>query len=788
MLAAAISLTASGTALAAPGVSVYPSPGTRYAEPGSQISFRGVQALGIGTLTVVGSRSGVHTGSIQAHSDGQGGSFLPARPFTPGETVTVTTSLNVIGGNNGTFSFTVAVPAGAIQPMQLPMVPAGRNGIQHFRSRPDLLPASVTVTSRSARAAPGDMFVAPEAGPRQNGPMLLDPAGRLLWFYPVPHNQLAADFRVQNLDGQPVLTWWQGYQNNGSGRGVDVIFDRFYHRIAEVSAANGLQGADLHEFLVTPQGQAYIVAVFPVQWPGRKKPLVDSVVQEIDIKTGLVMFEWDALDHVPLSSSYFSFKSPGHVFDPFHINSVAFDRDGNPIVSMRNTWAVYKIDHQTGNLIWTLGSNRSSFKLGRGVAMAFQHNVVVQPDGTLTAFDDGAGPPVKHPQSRALRIALNTSTMTASLVREYDHSPPLLANFEGGAQLLPGGDLFVGYGQQPYFSEFDPAGHIDFDAHFTAPTDSYRAYRLPWNGLPSTSPAVAVSRGANGISTVYASWNGATAVVGWRVLAGTSPESLQPVADVPRRNFETAMPVHSEQPYFAVQALAASDRVLAISPSVGSGSTRLSIFGRDAFVRGGFGGISVGCFSSKPCSVAATISAGRTVVARTGREAIGAGTGGTVFFSLSPAGRSLLARARGHQLGVSVRLSGADRASTKADMTLVPYATRGRGPGTSFHRSASLSILGHTAFINHGGIGGLFVSCTASVACRTVTTVRSGGTVLATTGREFVGAQDLGNVFFKLSRAGQALLARNARNQLPVQVSVTAGRDVATAQIVLTRF
>ncbi len=72
---------------------------------------------------------------------------------------------------------------------------------------------------------------------------------------------------------------------------------------------------------------------------------MDAVIEEIDIKTGLVMFEWHALDHVPVSESFFKTNHRGHVYDPYHLNSIALDRDGNLLVSMRNTWAVYKVDH-----------------------------------------------------------------------------------------------------------------------------------------------------------------------------------------------------------------------------------------------------------------------------------------------------------------------------------------------------------------------------------------------------------------------------------------------------------
>ncbi|MBV8711007.1 MAG: hypothetical protein JOY56_04485, partial [Solirubrobacterales bacterium] len=220
MLAAVfVSLLMASRAVAQPpAVSVYPLPGSISSLPQTQITFRGIPASQIGSVQVAGSSTGAHGGTIQADSDGQGGSFMPSQPFAPGETVTVTTGLNVVGGSGGAWKFAVAVPFGTINPMKLPMVPAGSGGVQQFHSRPDLQPASVTVNKRSGAAYNGDIFLTPQYGPVQNGPMLLDPAGNLIWFQPVPPNQLATDFRVQQLGGQPVLTWWQGYTNNGSGR------------------------------------------------------------------------------------------------------------------------------------------------------------------------------------------------------------------------------------------------------------------------------------------------------------------------------------------------------------------------------------------------------------------------------------------------------------------------------------------------------------------------------------------------------------------------------------------
>lgn len=146
-----------------------------------------------------------------------------------------------------------------------------------------------------------------------------------------------------------------------------MILNRAYEQIATVKAGNGLD-MGLHEFLVTPRGDAYIFASSPVHLPGVGKPAVDSVVQEIDISTGLVLFEWHALDHIPLSASYFTPQGPGHIFDTYHANSIAVDRDGDLLVSMRNTSAVYKIDHQTGDVLWTLGGKHPSFRMGTGTS------------------------------------------------------------------------------------------------------------------------------------------------------------------------------------------------------------------------------------------------------------------------------------------------------------------------------------------------------------------------------------------------------------------------------------
>jgi hypothetical protein len=532
------------------------------------------------TIQVSGSRSGVHSGRLMADSDGRGGSFMPFTRFTPGELVTVATSLNVAGASNGTYQFTVAIPAGGIPYTRWPNAARVPNDVRRFHSRLDLAPSAVQVLKRGRGTAAGDIFVAPQFGPVQDGPMIVDSSGGLVWFQRLPHTESASDFRAQRYQGKPVLTWWEGYVTAGVGVGNDVIFNSSYQQIATVRAANGLS-ADLHDFEITPQGTAFLTAYYPVRWDassirhGRKNQIVlDSVVQEIDIPTGLVLFQWDSLDHVPVSDTFQAPppNTPQYArapFNYFHVNAVQIDSDATLLISARNTWALYKVNPQTGSIIWTLGGKRSSFRMGRGASFAWQHDVRVRSRGDtfVTLFDDGAGPPV-HDQSRGLKLKLDLKHMTARVSVQYKHSPPLLATFEGNAQQLPNLDLFIGWGAEPYFSEYNARGRLIFDARFVDGNASYSAFRLPWAGTPAVPPAAAVSgRGRN--TTVYASWNGATAVAGWRVLTGRTATALRPARAVRKQGFETAIKVGLRR-YFAVQALDARGRVIGVSRAMRS--------------------------------------------------------------------------------------------------------------------------------------------------------------------------------------------------------------------------
>jgi hypothetical protein len=561
----------------APPVVVSPLPGTPDANPATQISFLGAPASELRDIVVAGSRSGRHTGRLRYYSTHTGGSFFPSLPFEPGERVTV--SATIVGAGTprriGT-SFTVSSPYALPSPAASIPVAATSTNVMRFYSRRDLVPPAVTVTAAAADPTLGDVFVSPESGPGQAGPMILSPAGMLVWFDPLPAGTRAFDLNLQSYRGAPVLTWWQGEVVDGHGQGVDVIESARYTPLATVHGGNGLF-ADLHDFRVTPQGTAWITAYAPQHQDlrsigGPQSGLInDCVVQEIDIKTGFVMFEWHALGHVAISDSYsqVTHASTG-VFDFFHIDSVDPLATGGLLITARNTWTAYLISQTTGAVIWRLGGKQSTFTLGTGVPFAWQHDAYLLPDGTISLFDNEAAP-AQAPQSRVLDIALNASAKTATLVHQFTHpGQPVLAQSQGDVQPLSNGDDFVGWGQAGQVSEFSPTGVLTFDMQLAAPTSSYRAFRYAWNTDPVTRPALAVAPAANAATQLYASWNGATDVASWRVLAGPSPTALAALQTYPSQGFETSILAPTTAPYLRVQALSANGALLQSSSVVKS--------------------------------------------------------------------------------------------------------------------------------------------------------------------------------------------------------------------------
>ncbi|WP_238343043.1 arylsulfotransferase family protein [Nocardioides cynanchi] len=370
-----------------------------------------------------------------------------------------------------------------------------------------LPPPPVTVTTDRAGSAGGDIFVSPfgQAATYGNGAEILSPDGKhVVWFHAAPAGQEIADFRTQTYRGKPVLTFWQGTGLGGLAHGTDYIYDDHYRRIATVQAGNG-QSADGHEFQITGRNTALVLSyatatadLTAIGGPAHQK-VIDGIVQEIDIRTGRVLFEWNSADHVPYSESEQPLPASADTpWDWFHVNAVKTDGRNHLLIDARNTWTAYQVDRHSGAIDWKLGGKDSSFSLraadgqvlnSAGRIFAWQHDAEAHGHHTYTVFDNeaagaantGTGVISELPYSRAVTIELDRRARTATLVDSADQPLDQLASSQGNTQLLGNGDLFTGWGSLPELSESSPSGEVVFDAHFPSGVNSYRAYRLPWH-------------------------------------------------------------------------------------------------------------------------------------------------------------------------------------------------------------------------------------------------------------------------------------------------------------------
>ncbi|RRO16749.1 hypothetical protein EIL87_12695 [Saccharopolyspora rhizosphaerae] len=451
-------------------------------------------------------------------------------------------------------------------------------------SRPDLHPPLMEIITPASGTERGHVLLTPTGahtmdpsaaaprGPIQPGAMLMDDTGQAVWFGPAAEG-VNFDLKVQQYQGKPVLTCWEGkvVVPPGFGHGTFVVLDETYTRIAEVAPVNGLTG-DLHEFIITPQDTALVLAYREVRvdtTPVGGQPnskVLEGVVQEIDIASGELLFEWNSLQHIGLDESFYPVPTdPEEFHDYIHLNAICEDGDAL-LISARCTHAIYRIDRTTGEVTWRLCGRTSDFEMGEDAAFAWQHDVRRHEDGTISLFDnaDAAG----RGKSRGMTLEVDEAAGAATLLRSAESPEGLLAPNQGNAQVLPHGHMFVGWGGEPYFTEFGPDDEVLFHGRFAEQMGSYRAHRAEWVGKPTEPPAVAGKPG-DGVTSVYASWNGATEVATWRVFAGPDEGNLAPVTDAPKTGFETRLDVDGTHPVVAVEALDTTGAVLGRSPAVG---------------------------------------------------------------------------------------------------------------------------------------------------------------------------------------------------------------------------
>jgi hypothetical protein len=433
---------------------------------------------------------------------------------------------------------------------------------------------------------PGTYLFLTQNGANGAGAGIFQDNGALVWWLGT-NSAKDHDMTVVRYRGQPYIALWTGKASGqGSyGHGSVTLYDRHYQVAGRISVgrAYGARGIDLHEFQITPAGDAVIGSYTPKwmyvdrHWMWVLGYLVEkwSLVRDSSgIHTGKLLFAWNSLNDVRLSDSHI--PAPhfhAGVWDYFHGNGISEAPDGDLLVSARNTWGVYEINDRRGtrgfdHVYWQVGAKRDN-RLAH--PWCYQHDIAPLGHGVYSLYDDGGIGPgcmpgsTQHP-ARGLIFSVNTSRrpVRVRLLRAYTHKPAIYTGFTGSMQVLSDGDALIDWANVPEVTEYDSSGQtVKMDLSLS--NWSYRGFRFVWDGQPTQPPAIAAQRNATG-TTVWASWNGSTEVAAWQVLGGPDASHLSPIGGpVAKNGFETSMAIGGHYATLEVQARGASGAVLATS-------------------------------------------------------------------------------------------------------------------------------------------------------------------------------------------------------------------------------
>ncbi|KAI0004378.1 Arylsulfotransferase-domain-containing protein [Xylariaceae sp. FL0662B] len=470
-----------------------------------------------------------------------------------------------------------------------------------FKSRSDLAPPRLNITIPATKdVEKGYLFVAPFAGlpdtpteqhgPRQAAPYIFRDDGDLVWSGYGYYSIWATNFQAGRWKGEDILFSFEGDHNPGYGHGHGHITftDSHYETIRELRAGNH-KLVDKHEFHIVNEKTGLIQIYQPVPrdltpWgaSAEQQWIVNAIIQELDIATGELLFEWASLDHVSPDEAILPIN-PGQAgsgynssdaWDYFHINSVDKDADGNYLISARDACSIHKINSTDGRIIWKLNGKDSSFRVPKDAEFCFQHDarflgrhddveVISLYDNSAHGTEHSGGSEVHTaPTSSGKIVRVNTTSWEAELVQAF--FPPdddLLSKSQGSTRVLPNGNVLVNWGSEGALTEFLPDGTAVFHAYMDSGdlgvgVQNYRGFRYNWTGLPNEEPAIVALRGDDGNTTVYVSWNGDTETGSWRFYALVGEDGSKEffLGEVERTSFETSLRVSGGEIITAVFA------------------------------------------------------------------------------------------------------------------------------------------------------------------------------------------------------------------------------------------
>jgi hypothetical protein len=428
------------------------------------------------SITVTGSRSLRHEGTVIICSGNKKIIFKPNSPFDGGEKITVTISgrlLNVLYTDRKKYEYSFNTSPGINRKNTSP----GRDNIvEPFPNltQSDGMPAppQLTVTVNN-NPSDGYLYLAPYSSSSFN--IIANKSGLIYW-YSQP-TWWSGDFKKQP---NGYMTYWDGnlYKH--------IELDLNYNPIDTFTCGNGYQ-ADIHELRVLTNGYAFLIAYDTqtvdmsqiVQGGNPNASVIGLIIQELEENKNVV-FQWRSWDHFQITDATHE-NLLSSVIDYVHGNAIEIENDDAILLSSRHLDEITKIDLTTGNIVWRLGGKNNQFTfINDTIGFSHQHAIRRTESGNITLFDNGNYHTPSF--SRAVEYSLDEENKTATLVWQFRHNPDVYGAFMGYVQRLENGNTLISWGgANVTVTEVTPAGSVVFEAKYPSGVYTYRAYKFDLN-------------------------------------------------------------------------------------------------------------------------------------------------------------------------------------------------------------------------------------------------------------------------------------------------------------------
>ena len=242
--------------------------------------------------------------------------------------------------------------------------------------------------------------------------------------------------------------------------------DSSYRQPLTVQAQQGLP-ADLHEFIISEAGIAFFTAYRtyttdlssvggPTQRPGTRRHHPGRRPGQRGVGVRL-----EQRDHISFSESYQTY-SPDAPFDPVHLNSIDFTPDGNVAglgaqhLDRLQGRPEFRRDHPGAS-----EGRGATSRWARVPRFARQHDARPRMPTARSASSTTKAIPRRRSSRAGLVLDVDETEGTATMKRPSTSIPTsrLLAGSQGSVQVLPSGNVLVGWGAEPYYSELQADGH-----------------------------------------------------------------------------------------------------------------------------------------------------------------------------------------------------------------------------------------------------------------------------------------------------------------------------------------